>query len=62
MWNPYSDPELNSSFLDHDFKFLEVKRMLVTPGHVKLSVPRPLSLQCCHHLSPAFLGLLVPHS
>lgn len=36
--------------------------MLVTPGHVKLSVPSPLSLQCCHHLSPAFPGLLVPHS
>lgn len=27
MWNPCSDPELNSSFLDHDFKFLEVKRI-----------------------------------
>lgn len=36
--------------------------MLVTPGHVKLSVPPPLSLQCCHHLSPAFPGLLVPRS
>lgn len=36
--------------------------MPLTPGHVKLSTPRPPSLKRSHLLSPAFPGLLVPGS